>query len=278
MTAQFVTLDDERYRIDPGAAIDISIPLDFHGAQPSHFGAPPARARPLAAGGFVGDTRRGGSCNCEVLELTPHCNGTHTECIGHVTGDRIWVAERVREALVGALLLSVKPAPAAACGESADPAPHPTDRIVTATALAQAAERLGETAPSRGVAALVVRTLPNGSDKRTRDYGGPNAPPYLTLEAMRWVVDTGIRHLLVDLPSVDRSHDQGRLAGHRIFWGLPSGGSDAGAATRPDATITEMVFVANDVPDGRYALSLQLPPFLTDAAPSRPLLYPRAAA
>jgi arylformamidase len=278
VTAQFVTLDDERYRIDPAAAIDISIPLDFHGAQPSHFGAPPARARPLAAGGFVGDTRRGGSCNCEVLELTPHCNGTHTECIGHVTGERNWVSERVREALVSALLLSVKPVPATACDESADPEPHPDDRVVTAIALAEAAGRLGETGPPRGVAALVVRTLPNGSDKRTRDYGGPNAPPYLTLEAMRWVVDMGIRHLLVDLPSVDRSHDQGRLAGHRIFWGLPSGGTDAGAATRPDATITELVFVANEVPDGRYALSLQLPPFLTDAAPSRPLLYPPAAA
>jgi hypothetical protein len=47
-----------------------------------------------------------------------------------------------------------------------------------------------------------------------------------------------------------------------------------GGAARPGATVTEMVFVPADVPDGLYALALHLPPFVTDAAPSRPLLYP----
>jgi arylformamidase len=271
-------LDDCRYRIDPGSAIDISIPLDFQGAQPSHFGAPPARSRPLAAGGFVGDTRRGGSCNCEILELTPHCNGTHTECIGHVTGERLFVSERAREPLVGALLLSVTPGPAETAGETADPAPRAGDRLVTAAALAQAAGRVPGSGAGAAVSALVIRTLPNDPGKRARNYGDGAVPPYLSLEAMRWIVALGVRHLLVDLPSVDRSHDQGRLAGHRVFWGLPPGGTDAAAAARPETTITELVFVADEVPDGRYALSLQLPPFLTDAAPSRPLLYPAVPA
>jgi hypothetical protein len=275
MTAASIVLDDARFALDAGAAIDISIPLDFHGPQPNHFGAPPARARPLAAGGFVGDTRRGGSCNCEVLELTPHCNGTHTECVGHLTGERLSVAERAREPLVRALLLSVTPAPAAASGESAEPAPLPGDRLVTAAALTAAAAVLG--GGGRPAPALVIRTLPNGADKRSRVYGEEVAP-YLSLEAMRWIVARGVRHLLVDLPSVDRGHDEGRLAGHRVFWGLPPGASDAAAAVRPEATITELVYVPDGAADGRYALSLQLPPFVSDAAPSRPLLYPETRA
>ncbi len=47
----------------------------------------------MQAGEFLGDTRSGGSCNAEVLTLTPHCNGTHTECIGHITDERITLAE-----------------------------------------------------------------------------------------------------------------------------------------------------------------------------------------
>lgn len=273
MSRLLLTLDDASYRVDTGAAIDISIPLEFDGAQPRHFGAAPARARPLAAGGFVGDTRRGGSCNCETLELTPHCNGTHTECIGHVTHERVSVSTTAFEPLLEALVVSVTPSTAEATDEGADPPPPPGDRLVTAAALAAAAAAF---AP--GAAALIVRTLPNGRDKASRDYGGPNAPPYLSLEAVRWIVGRGVRHLLLDLPSLDRSHDEGRLAGHRLFWGLPPGGTDAAAATRRDATITELVYVPDEVPDGRYALCLQLPPLVTDAAPSRPLLYPLEAA
>ncbi len=276
MSGLRVEVDGQALRVDTGSALDISIPLDFRGPQPNHFGAPAATARPLAAGGFVGDTRRGGSCNCEVIELTPHCNGTHTECIGHVTGERLSVAERAREPLLDAWLLSVETTAAASCGETTDPAPQPGDRLVTAAALAAAAARLpGGGAPNSE--ALVIRTLPNDASKRTRRYGEAGLPPFLSLEAVQWVVDHGIRHLLVDLPSIDRSHDEGRLAGHRVFWGLPPGGTDAAAAARPEATITEMVYVDDAIPDGRYALSLQVAPFRLDAAPSRPLLYPLEA-
>ena len=39
------------------------------------------------------------------------------------------------------------------------------------------------------------------------------------------------------------------------------------------ATITEFVFVANTIKDGRYFLNLQLAAFENDASPSRPVLY-----
>jgi hypothetical protein len=89
-----------------------------------------------------------------------------------------------------------------------------------------------------------------------------------------WLAGTGVEHLLVDLPSVDRMNDGGRLLAHRAFWGMPAGTTHATHATRPNATITELIYVPEQIPDGLYLLSLQVAPFVADAAPSRPLLYP----
>ncbi len=72
--------------------------------------------------------------------------------------------------------------------------------------------------------ALVIRTLPNEPGKRTRDYTDMT-PPYLTREAAQCIVERGIEHLVVDLPSIDRTHDEGRLTAHRLFFGLPPGDS-----------------------------------------------------
>jgi arylformamidase len=264
-----ITVDGCRYRVNADAVTDVSLPLDFHGGQPRHFGAPPASARPLRSNGFVGDTRAGGSCNCEVLTLIPHCNGTHTESVGHVISGATSVAALATEGLIPALLLSVPTRHAESCAESADPLPLPGDRLVTAAALREAAERAGNS-PQAG---LVIRTLPNDEGKRSRDYGAGDLPPYLSTEAADLIVSWGVRHLLVDLPSLDRTHDQGRLTGHRRFWGLSQTGVSTTVAERADATITEMIFVPDAVADGLYALNLQIAPFVTDAAPSRPLLF-----
>ncbi|HEU5468736.1 MAG TPA: hypothetical protein VFU77_05470, partial [Steroidobacteraceae bacterium] len=124
-----------RFRADLGKPVSIAIPLDFAGAQPSFYGAPPAAAKALRAGAFVGDTRAGGSCNCEIVTLAPHCNGTHTECVGHVTDDRVAVSERVPGGLELARLVTIEPVTAAETRETSDPAPAPGDRLLTAAAL-----------------------------------------------------------------------------------------------------------------------------------------------
>ena len=254
------------YEADVGKPLSLAIPLDFAGAQPSCFDAPRAAAQPLRAGGFVGDTRAGGSCNCEVVTLTPHCNGTHTECVGHVTDDRVAVSERVPGGLVLARLVTVAPEAASGSTESSDPQPSPDDRLITAVALAAACARAGEPLPS----ALVVRTT--GEDPH-RDYRGPAPAPFLTREAAAWLVARGIDTLVLDLPSADRADDGGWLTAHRIFFGLPPGSRRAADATRPRASITELAWIGPAVPDGLYLLDLQMPPFLADAAPSRPLLF-----
>ena len=71
--------------------------------------------------------------------------------------------------------------------------------------------------------------------------------------------------LIVDLPSIDRAHDEGRLTAHRIFFGMPRGAAQLSAATRPQATITELAFMPDELPDGHYLLELHSPALGGDA-------------
>ncbi|MBK8149128.1 MAG: hypothetical protein IPK58_13195 [Acidobacteria bacterium] len=98
-------------------------------------------------------------------------------------------------------------------------------------------------------------------------------PPYFTTEAMEFIAASGFRHLLVDLPSIDRIYDDGKLANHRIFWNIEPGSFDANEKTRVGNTVTELIFVPDDIADGVYLLNLQIAPFAADAAPSRPVLF-----
>ncbi|MBX3280862.1 MAG: cyclase family protein [Acidobacteria bacterium] len=243
---------------------DISIPLDFHGPQPNAFGVERAEANSL------GDTRSGSSVNFERYSFTPHCSGTHTECVGHITHERISIRSCLEDIIVPAVLLSLEP-------ERDSPehysAKLPGDLHLTASGIDTALARVG--IDHRSLLeneALVVRTLPNDPSKMAAVYDERNVPPYFTDEAIEMVMRFGVKHLLVDLPSIDRISDGGILANHRSFWNIPPGSFDADADTRRNATITELIYVPNNVPDGEYQLNLQIAPFEADAAPSRPLL------
>lgn len=250
------------WRADVSRPLDISIPLRFDGAQPHCFGAPPARAETYVAGTFEGDVRRGGSCNCSTHVLTPHCNGTHTECVGHITHERVSIRDVAQESLLLAGVVSIEPQPSPKALDA-------SDRVIRGDALRAACKSL----PAE-CQALVLRSLPNSAEKLARDYDAGPCPAYLEAEAAHYLVECGIEHLLVDLPSIDRMADEGRLLAHRIFWGLPLGANSVTQATRPHATITELIYVDSQIADGVYLLNLQIAPFVADAAPSRPVLYP----
>ena len=264
-----IALSGGDVKVDLARPLSLAITLDFDAPQPRHFGAPRASARPFEAPGFSGAVASGASCNCEVLTLIPHCQGTHTECAGHLTREKLDAYRVVPSGLVPALLLSVTPEAAAVSGEGTAPAPAAGDLLISAGALAAA----WPAAAPFEARALVIRTLPNTADKRARDYT-LTTPPYLSREAAQLLVSRGILHLLVDVPSLDRTHDEGRLTAHRIFFGLPPGSTRLRAAARSDATVTEFAFVPDELPDGAYLLEIQVPALAGDAVPSRPLLYP----
>ena len=167
---------------------DISIPLEFDAPQPTFFGASPAAAAVVSAGSFVGDVRRGGSCNCSTYTLTPHCNGTHTECVGHVTAERLSVRD----------LSSEHFSAAAASFQS-----KPTTVITRAGA--------SPTAVAPHELASLPRARRAHAPEHARQASAQLRPrprlPYFDAEAMHWIVSNGITALVVDLPSLDRGDD-----------------------------------------------------------------------
>lgn len=247
---------------DFSSATPLARNLDFDGAQPAFFGAPRAASEPLVVGDFTGDITRGASCNCRSLTLVPHCHGTHTESVAHLTDAARPVHELVPLAPLPAVLLTVDLADASQTAEGSDPAPQPGDQLVTAAALRAAWPATLPLAPK----ALLLRT-------RGEWTSGEN-PPYLSREAATEIVARGIEHLVVELPSVDRTRDEGRLTAHRVFFGLPPGSQRAADALRGHCTITELAHIPDSVSDGPCALQLQVSPFTGDAVPSRPLHLP----
>jgi arylformamidase len=254
--------------VDLDRPVSLAMEMTFTGGGPRHFGAPAASSRPYTVAGFAGSVAAGASCNCSTVTLTPHCNGTHTECAGHLTAQPLDAFRVAPLGLVTAVLVSVAPEPASGARETSMPPPRAHDALVTREGLAAA--WTGTAGASASARALVVRTLPNHPDKLERTSP---LPPYLSYEAALWIVERGIEHLIVDLPSVDRLEDQGLLSAHRVFFGLPAGARQLDRARRAQCTITELAYMPDSLPDGEYLLGLQVPALAGDAVPSRPLLY-----
>ncbi len=235
------------YEVDLSKSIDISIPLIPGAKGPRCFYAPRFSAKPYKSGNFIGAVKEGAPVNFYNVRLNPHGNGTHTESVGHITTEQESINDVLKEFHCVAQVMSVCPK-----------LNRKGDRIITKSNLKT--EWLKKTPK-----ALIIRTYPNPEEKKTMDYSGTN-PPYFKSDAIKEIVNRGVKHLLIDLPSVDREEDDGKLQGHKIFWDIKS-------QNRKDCTITEMIYVPDEIEDGLYFMNLQIPSFQLDAAPSKPVLY-----
>ena len=101
--------------------------------------------------------------------------------------------------------------------------------------------------------------------KLNRQYSNTN-PAFIHHEAVQFLIDNGIKHLLIDTPSVDKEEDGGELISHHTFWEYPNN-------TQKQRTITELIFVPDSVADGTYFLNIQIASFENDASPSKPILF-----
>ena len=241
------------HRADLGKPIDLSIALNGDGgSNPSAWYVDSPRMEPVRANGFVGSVAEGGGVNFRNVHFNPHGHGTHTECMGHITPDIHSVDEVFRNQPMHfpCWVLTVHPL------EQAN-----GDLVV-------GAEELARLPHGEWPDALVIRTAPFDEFRKHKDWSNTN-PPYFQLEFIQEVVQRGVHHLLVDLPSIDRERDEGKLLGHHAFFGVPQ-------APRPGSTITEFIDVPQNVSDGLHLLCLGVGPMVNDAANSRPVLYPLA--
>ena len=265
---QTVSFDDEK-------PISIAVPLKFDGDQPNAYDVEKATAAAYETGDLVGDTRRGGSCNFDGIKFIPHCNGTHTECVGHITDARISVHDCLKDILTTAVLISVAPEKAEDTSESYSIPFAENDLIITRKAIENALANLESKFHASCFmlhASLVVRTLPNDESKLSKTYLN-KIPPFFSTEAMNFIRELNSRHLLVDMPSIDRLFDEGKLSNHRIFWNVEQGSKKISEETLINHTITELIYIPAEIEDGAYLLNLQIAPFMSDAAPSRPILF-----
>lgn len=239
-----IEINQAFYDIDLSQPLDISIPISNENAVNAWY-VDPAEIEPQQLGDWVGSTKKGASVNFNRVVFNPHSHGTHTESVAHILSNAPLINETLNQYFFTATLISIEPEKLR------------EDLIITKSSLQTALQdiEIGS--------ALMVRMLPN--IKKHKNYANSNWP-YFTKEAMQYIVDLNIQHLLVDTPSVDKEKDGGKLVAHHTYW-------QTSGTIRSCATITEFIYVANTIADGNYILNLQVASFVNNAAPSRPILY-----
>ncbi|WDF60124.1 cyclase family protein [Flavobacterium sp. KACC 22758] len=241
------------FEIDLSKPIDISIPLTNTDENPIAWYIEKPVIEPVVFGDWIGKVSEGkSSTNFNNIFFNPHGHGTHTECLGHITNDFFSINQWLKQFFFYAKLITVEPEK---IGE---------DYVITK-------ESISTSLNVTSLEAIIIRTLPNQKEKKSRKYSNTN-PPYLSEEAAIFIRESEIQHLLIDLPSVDKEHDEGKLLAHKAFWNVKDT-HNLNSDARFNATITEMIYVPDEIEDGSYILNLQIASFENDASPSKPILY-----
>lgn len=246
------------FEIDLSKPIDISIPITNDEQNPIAWYQNAPEINPVVMGDWIGKVSEGkSSTNFNNLFFNPHAHGTHTECLGHITKEFYSINQCLQQFFFWATLISVQPEKE---GE---------DLVISKSQIEKALQSVDNSEIQSE--AIVIRTLPNEASKKSLKYSNTN-PPFLSEEAVLFLRESGIQHLLIDLPSVDQEKDGGKLVAHKAFWNVKDI-NDLNEDARLNCTITEMIFVPNEVSDGTYMLNLQIASFENDASPSKPVLY-----
>ncbi|WP_435134664.1 cyclase family protein [Formosa sp. A9] len=241
-----IQTNSKKYQIDLTKPLDISIPLRASKSNVNAWYLDEPKIEPVEEDGWVAKVSEGASVNFNNIMFNPHAHGTHTECAGHITEAFYSINQNLKQFFFLAEVITV-------AMETLN------DDFVISKKQIQFA--LG----NKKRQAVVIRTIPNTTEKLSKQYSHTN-PPYLLEEAAVYLREKGVEHLLIDLPSVDKEKDNGELLAHNAFWNTKG-------KLRLNASITEFIYVPNAVKDGTYFLNLQIAPFENDAVPSKPILY-----
>lgn len=241
-----IQYNSRKLKIDLSNPLDISIPIRDGKKNVNAWYIGPPKIEPEQFDGDIVSVSKGASVNFNTITFNPHSHGTHTETVGHIVSEKYSINKALKQFFFLAEVITVAP-------ENFE-----EDAVISAKQLRFA---IG----NKQREAIVIRTIPNQKDKKTMQYSNTNWP-YLTQDAIAYLVKKGVKHLLFDQPSVDREKDGGELSSHHTFW-------NTNGNIRKDATITEFIYVSNKVDDGCYMLNFQIAPFENDATPSKPILY-----
>lgn len=244
-----VNYNGENFHANLNQPLDISMAVrDLEEATRAWY-VDKAKIEPIVMGDWVGSVESGAGVNFNEIYFSPHAHGTHTETLGHVTLEKHSIDRRLEKYFFTCRVISC------------ELDQHGKNQVVNTQKV------LDELGQAEITEALVLRTTPNDDSKLHTNYSNTN-PPFIEPSLAKELARLGVNHLLIDTPSVDPEEDGGALLSHHAFWATESD------APRVNATISELIYVPNHIPDGVYLLELQIAPIVNDAAPSRPLLYP----
>tara|TARA_R110002096_G_scaffold117211_5_gene253960 strand:+ start:939 stop:1688 length:750 start_codon:yes stop_codon:yes gene_type:complete len=235
------------YQADLSKPLDISITMRASSDNPTAWYVDPPKIEPVRTEQFTGSVAEGGSVNFRDIAFNPHGHGTHTECVGHIAKEVFSVNQVLNQFFFLAEVITISPQIL-----------ENGDAVIFWNDIKNLRKHLD-------AEAIIIRTLPNTKEKLSKHYSNTN-PAFVEPLAMTELVKQGIQHFLIDLPSVDREEDGGALAAHRAFWEFPE-------TINLQRTITELIFVDEQLKDGLYLLNLQIASFENDASPSKPVLY-----
>lgn len=241
-----IEINNQTINVDLSKPLDISLPIQANEENPLAWYLTEPTIEPVQMEDWVGKVSEGASVNFNNIYFNPHGHGTHTESFGHISEEFYSVNDALKTFFFIAEVISVN---TTEVGE---------DEVIFEETIRQALNR-------KTPEAIVIRTLPNTSEKKTKHWSNTNWP-FLHEKAAHYLREIGVKHLLIDLPSIDQEMDEGKLLAHKTFWNYPEN-------PRKDCTITELIYVPDSIVDGEYLLNLQMASFHNDASPSKPVLY-----
>ena len=241
-----IEINNQTINVDLSKPLDISLPIQANEENPLAWYLTEPTIEPVQMEDWVGKVSEGASVNFNNIYFNPHGHGTHTESFGHISEEFYSVNDALKTFFFIAEVISVN---TSEVGE---------DEIIFEETIRQALNR-------KTPEAIVIRTLPNTSEKKMKHWSNTNWP-FLHEKAAHYLREIGVKHLLIDLPSIDQEMDEGKLLAHKAFWNYPEN-------PRKDCTITELIYVPDSIVDGEYLLNLQMASFHNDASPSKPVLY-----
>jgi len=153
-----IKFDENTYEFDLEKPIDVSMPFTTDEDAASAWYVPPVTIEPVRTDEFVGDVNEGGSVNFNNISFNPHGNGTHTECVGHISSEKDSINQNLKTFFFKAQVISVTPEE------------QQGDLVITKEQVKAVLQERCQ--------AVLIRTLPNDKGKLKKQYSNTN-PPYL---------------------------------------------------------------------------------------------------
>lgn len=239
-----INIDNYLVKINALKPIDMSIGIHPNGI--TAYYQPFATIEAVKDDNFIGDISMGGVVNFKNVVFNPHAHCTHTECVGHIIQEWNKINDLRLPFFIPCYLLTLA-----------------IEDLLDEVKVKSSLDTIRNVNPNPK--SLVLRTNYLSKLSTKADFTNTN-PPFLSLFLVQGLINIGIEHLLVDLPSVDPEKDNGVLAAHHLWF-------DTENQTRFNCTITEFIKVPEDLIDGLYILNLQLAKISSDAVPSVPLMF-----